>query len=62
MTIPKEYPFKAPTITWVTPIFHPNIQKLTEKDSGYLCLPLITGYGKWNPAMKLHESNKLKSL
>ena len=56
MEIPFEYPFKAPKVTWLTPIFHPQINKLNEKDPGNLCLRVISHSGEWNPSMKLHES------
>lgn len=40
---PENYPFKPPTITFETPIFHPNIGT-----TGGICLDILKD--KWSPA------------
>ncbi|KAL1890934.1 Ubiquitin-conjugating enzyme E2 1 [Sporothrix stenoceras] len=43
ITIPEQYPFKAPTIKFETKVWHPNISSQT----GYICLDVL---GKnWSP-------------
>ena len=44
--IPDGYPFKPPKIKFVTPIFHPNINK-----TGDICLDTITT--NWTPIMSI---------
>jgi ubiquitin-protein ligase len=43
----KEYPFKAPEIRFIDPIFHPNISAKT----GTICLDVIKS--KWTPIFNL---------
>jgi hypothetical protein len=43
VTIEADYPYRKPTVTWLTPIFHPNI--MMPEDGGYLCTKLLQG---WN--------------
>ncbi|XP_054749575.1 ubiquitin-conjugating enzyme E2 L3-like [Lytechinus pictus] len=46
MNYPAEYPFKPPKITFVTKIYHPNID-----EKGQVCLPIISPEN-WKPATK----------
>jgi ubiquitin-conjugating enzyme E2 D/E len=46
VVIPHDYPFKAPTITFETPIYHCNVS-----DSGKICLDILQD--KWNPALSI---------
>jgi hypothetical protein len=39
MTITEDYPFRKPQVTWLTPIFHPNI--MAPEDGGFLCNKLL---------------------
>lgn len=43
MHVTKDYPFKSPSIAFVTPIFHPNI----EYNSGAICLDALNE--EWTP-------------
>ncbi|MDW5564066.1 MAG: ubiquitin-conjugating enzyme E2 [Methanomassiliicoccus sp.] len=39
LVIDEEYPFKKPMVTWLTPIFHPNI--MMPEDGGHMCTRLL---------------------
>jgi len=45
ITIPPEYPFKAPSAEFKTKIWHPSVT-----DKGEICLPLLL---KWSPVYKI---------
>merc|ERR1711907_381399 len=45
IAIPQEYPFKAPTITFDTKVYHPNI-----KSDGTICNDVLN---KWSPQIKI---------
>ncbi|KAL2267191.1 hypothetical protein VTJ83DRAFT_4468 [Remersonia thermophila] len=47
--LPTEYPFKAPTITFSTRIYHPNV---TNDSPGNICLGLLKS-DKWKPSTRL---------
>ena len=42
LIIGKDYPFTKPTVTWMTPIFHPNI--MMPEDGGHVCTKLLDGW------------------
>jgi len=46
---PAEYPFKPPKLTFLTKIYHPNID-----EKGQVCLPIIAPEN-WKPATKTEQ-------
>jgi ubiquitin-conjugating enzyme E2 L3 len=46
---PAEYPFKPPRVTFVTKIYHPNVD-----EKGQICLPLVTPEN-WKPATRTEQ-------
>ncbi|XP_022447658.1 ubiquitin/ISG15-conjugating enzyme E2 L6 isoform X1 [Delphinapterus leucas] len=46
ISFPEEYPFKPPTVTFTTRIYHPNVDS-----NGRVCLP-ITSKENWKPFTK----------
>ncbi|KAI0106523.1 ubiquitin-conjugating enzyme [Nemania sp. FL0031] len=51
ITLPLEYPFRAPQVNFVTRIYHPNI---TNDDLGHICLALLKPEN-WKPAGRIRS-------
>ena len=47
--VPSSYPFKAPSITFSTPIYHCNVS-----DGGRICLSMLQD--QWNPALSIPKA------
>eukprot|EP00695_Tsukubamonas_globosa_P000101 TRINITY_DN1080_c0_g1_i1.p1 TRINITY_DN1080_c0_g1~~TRINITY_DN1080_c0_g1_i1.p1 ORF type:complete len:152 (+),score=49.79 TRINITY_DN1080_c0_g1_i1:106-561(+) len=49
VVIPPEYPFKPPTVNFITPIFHPNVAA-----DGKICMELLKA-DSWAPTLTIAE-------
>jgi len=49
LTLPSEYPFKPPTVSFKTKIYHPNV---SNDDKGYICLSLAKP-DTWKPPNRI---------
>lgn len=49
MELPKDYPFKAPVISFKTRIYHPNV---TDDDKGSICIGVLKS-DQWKPSSKI---------
>lgn len=50
---PVEYPFKPPKLTFVTKIYHPNVD-----EKGQVCLPIVAP-DNWKPATKTEQGTDI---
>lgn len=55
VTLPKDYPFKPPTLSFKTKIYHPNV---SNDDKGSLCLGMLRS-DQWKPPNKIVDVLKL---
>jgi ubiquitin-protein ligase len=51
VALPKEYPFKPPTVSFKTKIYHPNV---TNDDKGSMCLGMLRS-DQWKPPNKIKD-------
>ncbi|KAJ5103503.1 hypothetical protein N7532_004032 [Penicillium argentinense] len=49
LVLPTEYPFKPPTVSFATKIYHPNV---TNDDKGSMCLGMLRP-DEWKPSSKI---------
>ncbi|GAQ36695.1 ubiquitin conjugating enzyme [Aspergillus niger] len=49
LSLPNEYPFKPPTVSFKTKIYHPNV---TNDDKGSMCLGMLRA-DEWKPSSKI---------
>ncbi|RKU48783.1 hypothetical protein DL546_005249 [Coniochaeta pulveracea] len=49
VSLPPDYPFKPPTVTFATRIYHPNV---TNDSQGNICLGVLK-HENWKPSTKL---------
>ncbi|KAK4228598.1 ubiquitin-conjugating enzyme [Podospora fimiseda] len=49
VNLPRDYPFRAPVVTFATRIYHPNV---TNDNLGNICLSILKAEN-WKPAIKL---------
>ncbi|KAI5795447.1 ubiquitin-conjugating enzyme/RWD-like protein [Peziza echinospora] len=49
LTLPPEYPFKPPTLSFTTKIYHPNV---SNDDKGSMCLGILRPEN-WKPSCKI---------
>ncbi|KAK5447821.1 hypothetical protein LTS15_009320 [Exophiala xenobiotica] len=52
ITLPQTYPFKPPTVTFATKIYHPNISNDSPPNSGTMCLGMLKD-SEWKPSTKM---------
>lgn len=52
LILPPNYPFKPPTVTFTTKIYHPNISNDTPPNSGTMCLGMLKD-SDWKPSTKM---------
>ncbi|EFR05047.1 ubiquitin-conjugating enzyme E2 4 [Nannizzia gypsea CBS 118893] len=50
LTLPTDYPFKPPTVSFATKIYHPNV---SNDDKGTMCLGMLKS-DEWKPSSKLY--------
>jgi len=55
VTIPKEYPFKPPTLSFRTKIYHPNV---SNDERGAMCLGMLKAE-EWKPPNKISDVLRL---
>lgn len=51
ISLPKEYPFKPPVVSFKTKIYHPNV---TNDEKGSMCLGILRG-DTWKPPNRIFE-------
>lgn len=49
LILPKDYPFKPPTLTFKTKIYHPNV---TNDDKGAMCIGIVKA-DNWKPSSRV---------
>lgn len=49
LLLPNDYPFKPPTVSFATKVYHPNV---TNDDKGSMCLGMLRP-DEWKPSSKI---------
>jgi len=49
LTLPSDYPFKAPTLSFITKIYHPNV---SNDDKGTICIGMLRS-DTWKPPNRI---------
>jgi len=52
LILPTNYPFKPPTVTFTTKVYHPNISNDSPPNSGTMCLGMLRDT-EWKPSTKI---------
>jgi ubiquitin-protein ligase len=52
LTLPADYPFKPPSVNFVTKIYHPNISNDSPPNNGAMCLGMLKP-DQWKPSTKI---------
>jgi len=52
LTLPTDYPFKPPTVNFITKIYHPNISNDSPPNNGAMCLGMLKP-DLWKPSTKI---------
>lgn len=52
ITLPSNYPFKPPTVSFKTKIYHPNVSNDSPPNSGMMCLGMLRD-NEWKPSTKM---------
>lgn len=51
LSLPTDYPFKPPTLSFKTKIYHPNV---TNDDKGSMCIGMLRA-DEWKPSEKIER-------
>ncbi|KAK5069809.1 hypothetical protein LTS08_006745 [Lithohypha guttulata] len=52
LNLPSNYPFKPPTVTFKTKMYHPNVSNDSPPNTGMMCLGMLKD-SEWKPSTKM---------
>jgi ubiquitin-protein ligase len=55
LKVSDKFPLEPPSIEWLTPIKHPNIEPPRPEGLGRICLPWISDPKEWNPQTRINS-------